>query len=74
VYAYDLQFKARVVAGSHLTGEPVESVYSSVMSLRSIRLAAFLSELNGLKLWGADVGNAYLEAYTKEKVFIIGGP
>ena len=33
----------------------------------------FLAELNGLGLWGADVGNAYLEAYTKEKVYIITG-
>jgi hypothetical protein len=27
-----------------------------------------------LQLWGADVGNAYLEATTKEKVYIVGGP
>ena len=29
--------------------------------------------MNGLELWGVDVGNAYLEARTKEKVYIIGG-
>ena len=34
----------------------------------------FVAELNGLELWAADVGNAYLEAYTKEKVYIIAGP
>ena len=34
----------------------------------------FLAELNDLQHWGADVGNAYLEAKTKEKVYIIGGP
>ena len=33
-----------------------------------------MSELNGLKLWGADVGNAYLESYTKEKNYIVAGP
>src|SRR6056300_413537 len=70
---HDLRHKARLVAGGHLTGEPVESVYSSVVSLRSIRLTAFLAELNQLELWGADVGNAYLEAETKEKVFIVAG-
>ena len=42
--------------------------------MRGIRLITFLAELNMLELWGADVGNAYLEAKTKEKVFIIGGP
>jgi hypothetical protein len=30
--------------------------------------------LNGLELWAANVGNAYLEASTKEKVYIIAGP
>ena len=33
----------------------------------------FLRELHNLELWGADIGNAYLEAYTNEKLFIIGG-
>ncbi len=33
----------------------------------------FLAELNGLKVEAADVGNAYLEAYTKEKLYIIAG-
>jgi hypothetical protein len=27
-----------------------------------------------LELWGTNVGNAYLEAKTKEKVYIVGGP
>jgi Reverse transcriptase (RNA-dependent DNA polymerase) len=34
----------------------------------------FSAELNKLELWGADVGNSYLEALTKEKVYIIRGP
>ncbi|CAJ1931198.1 unnamed protein product [Cylindrotheca closterium] len=34
----------------------------------------FLAELNGLDLWATDIGNAYLEAYTKEKVAIVAGP
>jgi Reverse transcriptase (RNA-dependent DNA polymerase) len=34
----------------------------------------FLVRKNKLSLWGADIGYAYLEAKTKEKVFIIGGP
>jgi Reverse transcriptase (RNA-dependent DNA polymerase) len=39
-----------------------------------IRAIVFLAEFNQLELWGADVGNAYLEALTKKKVYIIGGP
>ena len=41
------------------------------MSLRHLRLVIFLGKLNNLELWGADIGNAYLEAYTREKLFII---
>lgn len=36
-------------------------------------MLAFLGELNDLELWATDVGNAYLESYTKEKVYIIAG-
>ena len=34
----------------------------------------FLAELHGLQLWGADVGNAYLQALTKEELCIVAGP
>ena len=37
-----------------------------------MRIAIFLAELNGLEVWGADIGNAYLEATTKEKICIVG--
>ena len=68
------KFKARLVVDEHLTKEPMETVYSGVVSLRNLRLAMFLAELNNLELWGADVGNAYLQALTKEKLYIVGGP
>ena len=76
VYAvkHDERYKSRIVAGGHLTGTPTESVYSGVVSLRGVRLVIFLAELNGLKVWQTDVGNAYLEAKTKEKVYVIAGP
>ena len=76
VYAvkHDGRFKARLVADGHLTKEPVESIYSGVVSLRSLKMVVFLSQLNDLEIWGADVGNAYLEAYTDEKLCIIAGP
>ena len=76
VYAvkHDGRFKARLVADGHLSEEPVESISSGVVSLRSLRMVVFLSQLNNLEIWGADVGNAYLEAYTDEKLCIIAGP
>ena len=65
--------KARLVADGSLTPEPVENIYSGVVSLAHLRHVIFLGELNNLKLWGADIGNAYLEAYTYEKLYIIAG-
>ena len=52
----------------------METVYSGVVSIRNLRLAMFLAELNDLELWGADVGNVYLQALTREKLYIVGGP
>ena len=75
VYAvkHDGRHKARLVAGGHLTATPVDSVYSSVVSLRGIRMLTFLAEHNDLELWATDIGNAYLESFTKEKVYIKAG-
>ena len=70
---HDGRHKARLVADGHLTDVPLSSVYSGVVSLRGIRIVLFLAELNGLESWGTDIGNAHLEACTKEKVFIIAG-
>ena len=61
------------MADGQLTKEPMENVYSGVVSLRNLRLAMFLAELNNLEFWGADVGNAYLQALTIEKLYIVGG-
>ena len=76
VYAvkHDGRHKSRLVAGGHLTDVPVDSVYSGVVSLRGLRMVLFLAELNGLETYCTDIGNAYLEAYTAEKVCIIAGP
>ena len=77
-FVYDIKhsgkYKARMVAGGHRTGTPVDSVYSGVVSLQGVRIVTFLAELNDMELWSTDVGNAYLESYTKEKVAFIAGP
>lgn len=76
VYAvkHDGRHKARLVADGHLTDVPVDSVYSGVVSIRGLKMMVFLAELNGLDTWATDIGNAYLEAYTTEKVAIVAGP
>ena len=71
---FDGRHKAGLVADGHRTPEPIENIYSGVVSLRNLRLVIFLGQLNHLELWGADIGNAYFEAFTDEKLYIVGGP
>jgi hypothetical protein len=60
-----------MVADGHLTDVPLDIVYSGVVSLHGLRILVFLGELNGLNTWATNIGNAYLEAETKERVYII---
>ena len=70
---WDGRHKSGFVAGGHRTDTPIESTYSAVVSLLGVRVITFLSELNGLELWNTDIGNAYLESYTSEKVCFVAG-
>ena len=71
---HDLRHKARLVAGGHLTDPDTEGTYSGVVSLRSIRITLVVGEVNGLSVGVGDIGSAYLEAFTREKVCFIAGP
>jgi Reverse transcriptase (RNA-dependent DNA polymerase) len=71
---HDGRHKVRVVADGQLTDIPLDSVYSGVVSLQGLRIMIFLAELNELEVWSTDIGNAYLEAHTQEKLYIIAGP
>ena len=67
--------KARLVPGGYLTPDSIDIIYSSgVISTRSLRLSIFLAKFSNMEVWGADIGNAYLEATTKEKLCIEAGP
>ena len=68
---HDSRHNAISVAGGHLTPDPIESIYSGVDSIRSITLVIFLVKLNNLEVWGADIGNAYLEAKTKKSYMLL---
>jgi len=68
------QHKSQLVADGHLTEVPLDSIYSGVVFLQGLCLLVFLAELNNLDVWAMDIGNAYLKAETKEKVYIIARP
>ncbi len=70
----DFTRKARFVAGGHMTDPPPEITYSSVVSRDSIRIAFLLAALNDVNLLATDIGNAYLNASPREKVYTTAGP
>ncbi len=53
---------------------PVIMTYSSVVSRDSVRIGFLLAALNDLELVAADIGNAYLQATTKKKIYAMAGP
>jgi hypothetical protein len=69
----DFTRKARYVAGGHMTDPPPTLTYSSVVSRDSVRIAFMLAALNDVQLLAADIGNAYLNAPTREKVYTTAG-
>ena len=70
----DFTRKARFVAGGHTTETPASLTYSSVVSRESVRIAFFLGALNGLDVLSCDIGNAYLNAKCREKIWFKAGP
>lgn len=70
----DFTRKARFVAGGHMTNPPPEITYSSVVSRDSVRIAFLLAALNDIDLLATDIGNAYLNASPREKVYTTAGP
>jgi hypothetical protein len=79
LWAFDIKFngryRARLVAGGHMTPEiDIEESTSSTTSLEDLRVVFVVTSLMNLKVITADVGHAYLQAFTKEKVYTIAGP
>ena len=69
----DFTRKARLVTRGHVTDPPTSMTYSSVVSRESVRIAFLIAALNDLDILAADIGNAYLNAATKERVWTTAG-
>ena len=69
----DFTRKARYVAGGHTTEAPVGICYSSVVSRDSVRIAFLVAALNDLDILATDIGNAYLNAPCREKIWFEAG-
>ena len=63
-----------VVLDGHKTPDPIGSTYAGVVSSESICIAFTYAALNGLDIYAADIRNAYLQAPSSQKHYIICGP
>jgi hypothetical protein len=70
----DLRRKGRLVVGGHMVNAEGYTCYSSVVRIDSIRMLNVIAKAQGLDVLAGDVGNAYLNADTKEKVYVRCGP
>ena len=70
----DFTRKARFVAGGHTTEAPNSLTYSSVVSRESVKIAFLIAALNELDIMACDIGNAYLNAPCREKIWFVAGP
>ena len=66
----DLTRKCRLVAGGHLVDMLDIQVYLSVFKSISVQLLHIISHKANLEQLCGDIGNAFPNAYTKEKVYI----
>ena len=76
-FVFDMKHDRRcnliLVARDYLTDIPISSAYSGVVLLKGIRIILFLAELNDQESQSTGIGNAYPEAETKEKTYVIAG-
>ena len=70
----DFSRKARWVLDGHKTPDPTVSTYAGVVSRESVRIALTYAALNGIDVTAADIQNAYLQAPSSQKHYIICGP
>ena len=70
----DFTRKARWVLDGHKCPDPDGSTYAGVVSRESVRIALTYAALNGLNVCAADIRNAYLQAPSSQKDYIVCGP
>ena len=69
----DFTRKAQYVARGNMTDPPTSLTYSSIVSHDSVWKAFLLAALNDLDIMAAAIGNAYLNASKRDKVYTTAG-
>ena len=69
----DLRHKCKLVAGGHLIDALDHEIYSTTVKSISVKLLQVIVHKANLEILCGDIGNAYVNAYTNEKVYAIAG-
>ena len=70
-----LERKSRWVLDGHLTADPTHiSTFAGVVSWESVRIALTYAALNSIDVYAADIRNAYLQAPSSQKDYVVCGP
>ena len=67
-------YKARLIAGGHMTKTPVVLTYASVVSRDSVHIALTIATLNNHQVKASDVQNAILMPPCEEQIWTMLGP
>ena len=70
----DFLRKARWVLDGHKMPKPTGLTYAGVVSRESMRITFTYATLNGLDVCAVDIWNAYLQAPTSQKDYVICRP
>ena len=57
-----------------MTGARDKDAYCGVVNIDTVRKAFFPGNINDLEVAAADVGNAFIHGFTKEKIYTMTGP
>ena len=72
-FVYDNKFdgrrKGRLVGCGNFTDPDITEIYSGVVGIEKVRILFLIADANGLIVIAADVCNAYLNGFTKEKLY-----
>ena len=74
IWDVKMDFTRKAVLDGHKTPDPVGSTFAGVVSRESVRIAFTYAALNDLQVFVADIGNAYLQAPSSQKDYVVCGP
>ena len=66
--------ESEVGSGRTLTPDPIGSTFAGVVSCKSVRIAFTYAALNDLQVFAADIHDAYLQAPSSQKGYVVCGP